>query len=228
VAGVTFPNTLYTIEEEVDDVWFVAIRHGTTIGGYALKLAYGNYGGVELAAEMQAQIRIVDNTAQATYTSKTGRISIVMGAGFELKVVSDEELTNPAFQATWANYTPTAFYDLHDPMSFNEIIRAQPTPFASSYLSHLVQLQPFNTLFLHSSMSTYDGIDTIGRSGIIARVPVEKAYGFVNHYAGPFLEQGWIDVGGLSFRNLRFSLRNARGRVVPLHGAHLSIHLIFN
>ena len=83
-------------------------------------------------------------------------------------------------------------------------------------------------MYLHSSLTTYDGIDTIGRSGIVARVPVEKAYGFVNHYAGPFLEQGWFDVGGMSFRNLRFSLRNARGTVVPLHGAHLSIHLIFD
>ena len=74
-------------------------------------------------------------------------------------------------------------------------------------------------------MATYDGIDTIGRSGIIARIPVEKQYGFVNHFAGPYLEQGWFDVSNLRFRNLRFSLRNARRAVVPLHGAHLSIHL---
>ena len=46
-------------------------------------------------------------------------------------------------------------------------------------------------------------------------------------FQGPFLEQGWFDVGKLSFRNLRFSLRNSRGAVVPLHGSHLSVHLIF-
>jgi hypothetical protein len=55
VAGATFPNTLYTIEEDVDDLWYVAVRHGATTGGYAFKLAYGNYGGTELAAEMQPQ-----------------------------------------------------------------------------------------------------------------------------------------------------------------------------
>ena len=150
-----------------------------------------------------------------------------MGAG-ELKVVSDEELTNPTFRTAWAAYTPTAPYDMHDPKSLNEIIRAQPTPFASSYLSELVQLQPFSTLYLHSSLTTYDGIDTIGRSGILARVPLETNYGFVNHFQGPFLEQCWFDVGGISFRNLRLSLRNARGRVVPLHGGHISIHLLFD
>jgi hypothetical protein len=228
VAGVTFPNTLYTIEQDVDDLWYVAIRHGGTTGGYAFQLGFGNYGGVELAAEMQAKIRTVDNTAQVTYASKTGRISVIMAAGYELKVVSDEELTNPTFQAVWNAYTPTTPYQQHDPRSLNEIIRAQPTPFASSYLSQLVQLQPFNVLYLHSSLTTFDGIDTIGRSGIIARVPLERSYGYVVHFPGPFLEQGWFDVGGMSFRNLRFSLRNARGRVVPLHGAHLSIHLIFD
>ena len=98
VAGVTFPNTLHAIEEDVDDLWYVAIRHGATTGGFAFRLAYGNYGGVELAAEMQAKLRTVDGTAQATYASRTGRISIVMGTGYELKVASDEELTNPAFQ----------------------------------------------------------------------------------------------------------------------------------
>ena len=99
---------------------------------------------------------------------------------------------------------------------------------ASSYLSQLIQTQPFHTVYLHSSMSTYDGVDTVGRTGIIARIPIEKQYGFVNHFAGPYLEQGWFDVSNLSFKNLRFSLRNARGAVVPLHGAHLSIHLLFD
>ena len=117
---------------------------------------------------------------------------------------------------------------MDDPRSVNEVLRAQPTPMASSYLSQRIQTQPFNVVYLHSSLTTYDGIDTIGRSGIIARVPVEKTYGSVCHYTGRFLEQGWFDVGKMSFRNLKFSLRNSRGAVVPLHGSHLSIHLIFD
>ena len=107
-----------------------------------------------------------------------------------------------------------AHYDINDPKS--------------SYMSQLIQAQPLNTVYLHRNMTTYDGIDTIGRNGIIARIPVEKQYGFANHFAGPHLEQGRFDVSNLSFRNLRFSLRNARGAVVPLHGAHRSIHLIFD
>ena len=81
VAGVTFPSVFYTIEENVDDTWYVAINNGTTTGGYAFKLGYGNYGGVELAAEMQAKLRTVDATAQVSYISKTGKLQVVMSAG---------------------------------------------------------------------------------------------------------------------------------------------------
>ena len=99
----------YTIEEGVNDKWCVAVNNNGVTGGYALKLAYGNYGGTELAAEMQATLRTVDQAAQVSYASKTGRVQVVMGAGRQNKVVSDEELTNAAFLATWATYSPTAF-----------------------------------------------------------------------------------------------------------------------
>ena len=151
-----------------------------------------------------------------------------MSSGREIKMISDEELTDAAFRATWVAYSPTIDYDMDNPRSMNEVIRAQPTPTASSYLSQLIQTQPLNVVYLHSSLTTFDGIDTISRSGIIARIPVEKTYGYVCHYAGPFLEHGWFDVGRMSFRNLKLSLRNSRGAVVPLHGSHLSIHLIFD
>ena len=42
------------------------------------------------------------------------------------------------------------------------------------------------------------------------------------------MESLWFDVSEMTFRNLTFSLQTARGTVVPLHGTHLSIHLIFD
>jgi hypothetical protein len=57
-------------------------------------------------------------------------------------------------------------------------------------------------------------------------LPIDKTYGFVCHWS-PLLEEEWFEVGRVSFRNLHFSLRDARGGVVPLHGSHLSLRLIF-
>ena len=87
-------------------MWYVAIEHGGVTGGYAFRLSFGNYGGSELAAEMQSKLRTVDATAQVTYASKTGRVQIVMSAGHQIKVISDEDLTNPRFLAAWAAYNP--------------------------------------------------------------------------------------------------------------------------
>ena len=148
-------------------------------GAYGLRLAEGSYGGTELAAEMQLRLRTIDAGATVTYVSKTGRIQIVMSGGRTIKVWSDQELTTPHNRNIWLSRTPTYHYTLENPMSIGEVLRAQPTPAASSYLSELIQLQPFNVLYLHSSLTTFDGIDSTGRSGIIARIPVEKTYGYV-------------------------------------------------
>jgi hypothetical protein len=71
-------------------------------------------------------------------------------------------------------------------------------------------------------------MDSIGRRSIVARIPVTQQFGYINHFLGPYLEAGWYDVSEMTFRNLKFSLRNARGMVVPLHGSHMSIHLILD
>jgi len=135
VVGVTFPTVLYTIEEGVNDMWYVAVALGQLTGGYALKLAFGNYGGVELAAEMQSKLRTIDPTAQVSYVSKTSRISILLSPGRDTKVVSHEEPTSPSWRAIWNTFLPTTPYDINDPRSFNEVIRAEPHQFSSSYIS---------------------------------------------------------------------------------------------
>ena len=56
VGGVTFSNVFYTIEEGLNDIWYVEASStsvGLGPGAYGLKLSYGNYGGRALAAEMQ-------------------------------------------------------------------------------------------------------------------------------------------------------------------------------
>ena len=97
-----------------------------------------------------------------------------MSAGREFKVVSDDEHTSPAWKAAWNAFTPSAPYSTVDPQSFNEVIRAEPHPFSSSYISQLIQVQPFHTVYLHSSMTTFDGIDTIGRWGASRASPSRR------------------------------------------------------
>jgi len=127
----------------------------------------------------------------------------------------------------WQTYTPTEVYDRNDPKSVNEVLKTQPADFETAFLSDLVQLQPFHTLYLHSKLTTYDSMDSIGRRSVVKRIPIMVQFGYVNHYEQS-IEASWIDVSEVTFRNLRVSLQTARGTVAPLHGTHVSIHFIFD
>ena len=107
---MTFANVFYTIEEGLNDIWYVEVSSpniGLGPGADGLKLAYGNYGGAELATEMQNRLRSVDAGALVTYVSKTGKIQIVMSAGRTIEVWSDQELTTPRLRDFWLLKSPT-------------------------------------------------------------------------------------------------------------------------
>ena len=164
---------------------------------------------------------------QVSYIKNLGKLRIIMSPGFSIKIISDEELIDPNFQTFWRSLTPTEPYDQNDPRSVNEVLKVQRGELNPVFTSELIQLQPFHTLYLHSNLTTYDSMDVTGRRSIVARIPLLVQFGYVNHWE-PSLEAGWFDVSEMTFRNLSFSLRNARGTVVPLHGTHMSSHLIFD
>ena len=97
----------------------------------------------------------------------------------------------------------------------------------TAVVTELIQLQPFHTTYLHSSLTTYDSMDGVGRRSIVARIPVMVQFGYVNHWDGS-LDSLWFDVSEMTFRNLSFSLQTARGTPLNLHVAHLSLHLVFD
>ena len=108
---MTFANVFYTIENNLSDIWYVEVGGGA----YGLRLAEGNYGGTELAAEMQLRLHTVNAGATVTYVSKTGRLQIVMSGGRTIKVWSDQELTNAQNRNVWLSKSPSFNYSLENP-----------------------------------------------------------------------------------------------------------------
>ena len=95
-----------------------------------------------------------------------------MSSGYQIKIIADQELTNPGFLTVWQSYTPTALYDINDPKSVNEVLKTQVKNFDTAVITELIQLQPFHTLYLHSNLTTYDSMDSVGRRSIVARIPI--------------------------------------------------------
>ena len=51
IASVSFSNVFYSIEENVNDKLYVAIKHGDTVGGYSFKLLPGSSSGEHIASK---------------------------------------------------------------------------------------------------------------------------------------------------------------------------------
>ena len=73
IASISFSNVFYTIEDNVNDRLYVAIKHGDTVGGYSFKLLSGNYGGEQVALEIQSKLRTVDSASQVSYIKSHGK-----------------------------------------------------------------------------------------------------------------------------------------------------------
>ena len=90
------------------------------------------------------------------------------------------------------------------------------------YLSHEGE-----TVYLSSnSMSGHAGVLPSGQKSCIARIPVLVEYGTVAHNT-PELDKSYVDVGGLSLRMLRFSLRDYTGQLIDLGHRDWSAQLVF-
>jgi len=228
VSACSFANVFYTIEENVNNRLYMLIETNGVTGAYIFPLVEGNYGGEALAAELTKWLVAFDAACQISYNKSVGKIRIFMSLGINIKIVADSELTDPALQTLWNSFTHHEEYDRNNIRSVNEVFKVQKMELSPLYISELLQLNPFHTLYLHSgNLVTYDSLNVTGQRSIIARIPVTAAWGYVVHHEAS-LESAYFDVSDVSFRNLSFSLRNARGNVVPLHGTHLSLVLTFD
>ena len=75
------------------------------------------------------------------------------------------------------------------------------------------------------SLSSHTGVLPSGVKSAICRVPVAE-YGFATEYQSQSLA-GFTEVGGLSLKTLRFSVRDQNGNLVPMGDGNWSAQLVF-
>ncbi len=180
-----------------------------------MQLLPDNYSGPQLAEAMKTAL----GAGYDVSFTRRGTLLFSLPPGETLRLVTPAQLRDPAFHAAWTG-TP---YSLTDPRDASVLLASGD--FSAAYEAR-VSLAPYDVLYLHSSLTTYDGMDAVGRTGILARIPIDRPFGGIVHYQQQ-LDEGWIDASGISFRNLRLSLRDADYNLVDLKGGHLSLHLIF-
>ena len=100
--------------------------------------------------------------------------------------------------------------------------------FPTTLRSGHIDVRSRHVLYLHSDALA--GMRTIGPNGsrsVISRIPVTTTFGgmlFKEHNSHSL---DYIPVGGRTLTAIDISVRDSFGEIVPLHGGHVSLELLF-
>ena len=228
VSGFSCPVSWYTVEQNVNDRLYVRETTGNTQTDRVIILDAKNYSGVSLEAELQSKLNNSSTIVYSvSYGLTTGKMTInINTSASTFQILTDEELANPS--TNWQGGS------LADPNSANGILRNSGTSVPhnmvgggsnSAYVSDLIDLLHVHTIYLWCDRVNPTSLGPRGQGNVLCRLPVTSSYGYVMHY-NDTSEHGWSDVSGQVWRSLRFKLTDAYGRVLNLHGGHVSFALI--
>lgn len=99
---------------------------------------------------------------------------------------------------------------------------------ANSQTSSFVDLRRSHSIFVHSpSFGAYNSIGPRGTRTIMAKVPVDVAYGGLVQWKGGISEHDFTEIGVRSLNVLTLELRDTSGLELDLDGTHWSCTLLF-
>ena len=179
-----------------------------------LSLPQGNYSGCSLAHNLRA---LFGEAYVVTYSECQNSLAITSEASF--RIVPDK-----ALDEQWS--FPVGASRLN-PQSFNANLR-HPSDTTSSdtrFFCPCVDLQTQPDLYLRcSSLADPKVYGPLGSRDVLAKITMTQAYGWVAFAGSP--NDLWHEVGALSLRSVFFSLTDAAGVPVDLHGAGISFTLL--
>ena len=228
---INIPYSWNTVEKDINDQMYIGWTSPSTgIRSHdAITIPPKRYDGAGLASQIQTSLGTIGAGSAswtATYDYTLNNITISSGNP-TFKVFSDGDLKI----LTTTGYTDAV---RQNPKSINDIIQIEgvattaltsspSTPFITGFLN----LLNYQDLYLTSaSMGSFDSQGPRGESTIIRKICVNSAWGFsiIDKLS---LGSDVMSCSKLSLSTIDFQLRDVRGRIVPLHGAHMSFVIKF-
>jgi hypothetical protein len=229
---INIPYAWNTIERDTNDKlymsWYATDESAQIYT--SITIASKRYNGVELAAELTIKMNLATPIVwSVVYNTSSNTLTFSSEAVAFFRLFSDTEL---------GKAPSTAFPDMnpYDFKSCNDIIQIfgrtggigggagrTGVPITSGFLN----LLNYQDLYLTSAtLGNFEIMGVRGESSVIRKICVDSAWGFsiVDKLSHDF---DWMSCSKLALSTLDFQLRDVRGKIVPLHGAHLSFTLRF-
>lgn len=235
--------------------FYIVEQYSGTSKGRIVELTKQPYDSSSLQAELENRLNGSGKLAgmgtySVTRTTSAGATgSASLGAAFRYYTLSvtagnfwmpsHSQLKNQAFEsAIWESSLGGPAYDASNPRDTNELFNFESalddptdpgaTAYLSTHVSSFIDLRSKHSLFVHSpSFGNYTSIGPNGTRTMIAKIPVDSAYGSVIHYQHSGHPADYIEVATRGLKSLKFELRDARQNFVSLNGGHWSMTIVF-
>ena len=189
-------------------------------------LEHNNHNISSLLQDIQAKLNAAygQDTITVTFDSRKLSLTFTESTGKEVKLFTDEELTQSSIYNIWEGPT----FNNQQLRSANEVIGNYITRSpVTSFETGIVDLRRYHNIYILSpNLSSFSTLGPRGEGSIIKKIPVTTEYGFtiIDNVVAP---HDWIDVSKLLLKTLEFRLSDAFGNTIDLRGSPISFSLIF-
>jgi len=223
---LNIPHSWNTIEAGVNDKVYVSWQVAPAVLTYAtITLPPKRYNGADLAAQIQAQINATSGfTAWIVSYDSTLNTITFSGNLSVFKIWTDEDLAITTFFPGLNNQNPQSINDIFQIYGKTTgYVNNTITPFTTGFLN----LLNYQDLYLTSAnLGNFDVLGARGEGSVIRKICVNAAWGFSIIDKSAW-DSDQMSCSKLSLSTIDFQLRDVRGRVVSLHGGHISFTIKF-
>ena len=211
IDDVAIPVSWYTIEEGRNNELFVRVNGLLQ----AFAIASGNYSTVKLNEGIVATMNLIHSGYfSASPNVATNTIGITAAANVVFEILTDSQLralninADKTINNVLRNFTP----EIHN--------------HTNPYVSGFVDLFPIRNLYLTcSGLGNFNTMSVSGDRSIVKKIPVNAGYGEMI-FDQSVVGIDYLDCSHQTLSRIGFQLKDVFGRVVDLHGNHISFSIV--
>ena len=223
IDDIIVPHSWYSIEDYNNRLYIRQLDISGAADDRIITIPSQNHTGASLALAIKAGLESAfgAGTYNAVYNERKGTITVSTSqANITFMIVTDDWLQDVA---DWSG----AAIDTYNLKSINEVLRNTSNIDAATYESGFIDRLNVHNLYMRSNIGGFSTIGPRGENNIIKKIPVTNDFGYAI-YDSVVAAHDYVDVSKQLLSNLEFQITDARGNVVPLHGANWSFSIVFS
>ena len=202
-----------------------------------IEIAKKFYSGVTLRNEITSKLNLnidpssgITNNYAVAYDSSSNVLTITHPntTDNDFYLLTDDDLKY--YNSTLLSINKT------NPQSANNLLRnlesdtiittVENYPYTNSWTSNFIDIVNHHSVYVHSSLSSFNTLGCRGESSIIAKVPSNASWGStIFHNVSSSVD--FVDVGKRNISHISFAIKDAAGNTIDFKGASWSLSLVF-